>query len=239
MDLHRSSFSVCVMIFITSCRALPLKLTNYRTSGSHARFISSGLSSHFENNHFENNGGFHNDVLDSLTDFEEGSKMISSTTSGKGKGFRFGKNLDDSPALVLNANFVPLSYLPLSLWHWQDSLRAVLSDKAVALHYYDLAIRSVSISVNIPSVIVLKKYQKTPERIPPMTRRNGGKLSWTNTVSCCLECNHKKGAYLPQELSRVGMKLRTLPRAPTHYELQYKAKSLQRVGTHPSWDAYI
>ena len=29
------------------------------------------------------------------------------------------------PALVLNADFRPLSYYPLSLWSWQDSIKAV------------------------------------------------------------------------------------------------------------------
>ena len=29
------------------------------------------------------------------------------------------------PALVLNADFRPLSYYPLSLWSWQDAIKAV------------------------------------------------------------------------------------------------------------------
>ena len=29
------------------------------------------------------------------------------------------------PALVLNADFRPLSYFPLSLWAWQDAIKAV------------------------------------------------------------------------------------------------------------------
>ena len=29
--------------------------------------------------------------------------------------------LENKPALVLNADFRPLSYYPLSLWSWQDS----------------------------------------------------------------------------------------------------------------------
>ena len=103
--------------------------------------------------------------------FEECKMMAASR--GKNHHGRFGKSLEDSPALVLNANFVPVSYLPLSLWNWQDSLRAVLNEKAVALHHYDLAIRSVSVSIMIPSVIVLKRFQKLPDKVPSMTRRNG------------------------------------------------------------------
>ena len=33
------------------------------------------------------------------------------------------------PALVLNADFRPLSYYPLSLWSWQDAIKAVFLDR--------------------------------------------------------------------------------------------------------------
>ena len=35
---------------------------------------------------------------------------------------------DNAPALVLNADFRPLSYFPLSLWCWQDAVKAVFLD---------------------------------------------------------------------------------------------------------------
>lgn len=31
--------------------------------------------------------------------------------------------LDQCPVLVLNADFQPLSYIPLSLWSWQDAIK--------------------------------------------------------------------------------------------------------------------
>ena len=37
------------------------------------------------------------------------------------------------PALVLNADFRPLSYYPLSLWCWQDVVKAVWQDRVDAL----------------------------------------------------------------------------------------------------------
>jgi hypothetical protein len=37
--------------------------------------------------------------------------------------------LDSCPALVLNADFRPLSYFPLSLWSWQDAVKAVFLDR--------------------------------------------------------------------------------------------------------------
>ena len=34
--------------------------------------------------------------------------------------------LRDHPALVLNADYRPLSYLPLSLWPWQEAVKAAV-----------------------------------------------------------------------------------------------------------------
>ncbi|OYX16367.1 MAG: HNH endonuclease, partial [Brevundimonas diminuta] len=33
------------------------------------------------------------------------------------------------PALVLNADFRPLSYFPLSLWPWEEVVKAVWQDR--------------------------------------------------------------------------------------------------------------
>lgn len=83
-----------------------------------------------------------------------------------------GRNLDSSPALVLNADYTPLSFLPLSLWSWQDSLRAVLSGKAVMVESYGVYIRSVSMQMEMPSVIALKQYHYPPTRPPTISRKN-------------------------------------------------------------------
>ncbi|KAJ1623483.1 hypothetical protein T492DRAFT_1054520 [Pavlovales sp. CCMP2436] len=77
------------------------------------------------------------------------------------------------PALVLNADFRPLSYLPLSLMSWQDSIRAVCRDSVQVLATYDRSIRSPSIEIPLPSVIVLKKYNSAyASKEPALTRRN-------------------------------------------------------------------
>ena len=74
---------------------------------------------------------------------------------------------------MLNADYTPLSHLPLSLWCWQDTLRAVFSRKAIVVsEYSDLIVRSVSCSFPLPSVIALTNYQKCPTKIPVMSRRN-------------------------------------------------------------------
>jgi len=48
------------------------------------------------------------------------------------------------PALVLNADFRPLSYYPLSLWSWQDSIKAVFLDRVNIVSNYDKTVLSPS-----------------------------------------------------------------------------------------------
>ena len=60
------------------------------------------------------------------------------------------------PALVLNADFRPLSYFPLSVWCWQDAVKAVFLDRVSVLSEYEKQVRSPSVSMRLPSVIALK-----------------------------------------------------------------------------------
>jgi hypothetical protein len=75
------------------------------------------------------------------------------------------------PALVLNADFRPLSYFPLSLWSWQDAVKAVFLDRVSVLSEYETQVRSPSMSMRLPSVIALKDYIPTARR-PAFTRFN-------------------------------------------------------------------
>jgi hypothetical protein len=84
---------------------------------------------------------------------------------------KIGSSLANSPVLVLNANYQPLSYSPLSLWSWQCAVRAVFNEKAVVISEYNLVIRSVSMALNLPSVIALKSFFKKPDGVPLMTKQ--------------------------------------------------------------------
>ena len=75
------------------------------------------------------------------------------------------------PALVLNADYRPLSYYPLSLWSWQDSVKAVFLDRVNIVSSYDVTVRSPSVELELPSVVSLKDYIKPPEW-PAFTRFN-------------------------------------------------------------------
>ena len=83
-------------------------------------------------------------------------------------------NLDKYPCLLLNADYQPMSYLPLSLWNWQEAIKAVFSGKVTVVDVYsDVTIRAASIEVPLPSVIALSQYVPPPKHhTPAFTRRN-------------------------------------------------------------------
>ena len=76
------------------------------------------------------------------------------------------------PALVLNADFRPLSYYPLSLWSWQDAIKAVFLERVNIVANYDRAVHSPSLEIKLPSVVSLKTYVKpaTQPRLHPVQR---------------------------------------------------------------------
>ena len=76
-----------------------------------------------------------------------------------------------NPALVLNADYRPLSYYPLSLWSWQDTIKAVFLDRVNIVSEYEVAVHSPSFTMKLPSVVSLKSYVK-PARNPAFTRFN-------------------------------------------------------------------
>ena len=163
------------------------------------------------------------------------------------------------PALVLNADYRPLSYFPLSLWSWQDTIKATVLKRVAILAEYDELVRSPSIEIRIPSVVVLKEYVK-PQKNIVFTRFNlflrdgfscqycgqggeltfdhviprsrGGITSWENVVSACSRCNLKKGA---KTLAQVGFKLDKIPRKPDPEELKNLGRKFPPNFLHKSW----
>jgi hypothetical protein len=75
--------------------------------------------------------------------------------------------------LVLNADFSPLSYAPLSLWSWKKTVSSVFRGSAQVVSEYDeWIIRSPNLDLNLPSVIALKappRRHPVDEPPPPFT----------------------------------------------------------------------
>ena len=59
--------------------------------------------------------------------------------------------LRQHPALVLNADYRPLSYYPLSLWPWQEAIKAAWLERVDIVAEYDEIVRSPSTAIRIPS----------------------------------------------------------------------------------------
>ena len=76
-----------------------------------------------------------------------------------------------NPAMVLNADFQPLSYYPLSLWSWQDAIKAVFLERVSIIENYDKEVHSPSLTIKLPSVIALRDYVAL-RRSPAFTRFN-------------------------------------------------------------------
>lgn len=170
---------------------------------------------------------------------------------------------DNCPALVLNADHRPLSYYPLSLWSWQDAVKAVFLDRVNILEEYDRIVRSPNVEMRIPSVVSLKTYIR-PARNPAFTRFNvflrdsfecqycgdeedltfdhviprsrGGRTTWENVVTACAPCNLAKGGRSPKQ---SNMHLRMIPHRPTVNELRSNGRSFPPNYLHESWADYL
>ncbi|HEX2886271.1 HNH endonuclease [Vineibacter terrae] len=170
------------------------------------------------------------------------------------------------PALVLNADFRPLSYFPLSLWSWQDAIKAVFLDRVSVVAEYDRPIRSPSLTMKLPSVIALKEYVPADRR-PAFTRFNvflrdsfacqycgddfvahdltfdhvvprskGGRTTWRNVVTACSPCNLIKGNRLPHQAHMHPLRM---PYEPSAMELQENGRAFPPNYLHESWRDYL
>lgn len=173
---------------------------------------------------------------------------------------------ESCPALVLNADFRPLSYYPLSVWPWQEAVKAVFLDRVNIVSHYDRMVRSPSFSMALPSVVSLKEYVPTSRR-PAFTRFNvflrdrftcqycglhtsterltfdhvipksrGGETSWDNVVAACEPCNLRKGGMMPEVAGMVPM---FPPRQPSVRALQANGRSYPPNFLHESWRDYL
>lgn len=188
---------------------------------------------------------------------------VQTGTSGRRKVNAAAVSPGAFPALVLNADYRPLSYYPLSLWSWQDTIKAVFLDRVNIVSCYDRAVRSPSFEMKLPSVVSLRTYVR-PALYPAFTRFNvflrdqfrcqycgatseltfdhlvprskGGKTCWENVTTACAPCNLKKGGKLPKE---AKMWPAQAPTRPTVHDLHRNGRRFPPNYLHESWLDYL
>ena len=167
------------------------------------------------------------------------------------------------PALVLNADYRPLSYYPLSLWPWQEAVKAAFLNRVTIVAEYEQVVRSQRSELRIPSVVVLKDYVKPQKRVAftrfnlflrdqfccqycaakgdltfdhVLPRSRGGITSWENVVAACSPCNLRKGS---KTLKQSGLHLSHMPRVPSAEEMQAHGRKFPPNHLHDSWADYL
>lgn len=175
---------------------------------------------------------------------------------------------ENCPALVLNADFSPLSYMPLSLWPWQEVVKAVFLDRVTVVATYDVGIRSPGMFFPLPSVISLKEYQPYHMKTPAFTRFNvflrdgfscqycGRRfptqdLTFDHVVPRCLGGKTNWGNVVTacvrcnHAKGRLllkdlpNMKLKRTPVEPSNSQLQASARRFPPQYLHESWRDYV
>lgn len=143
-------------------------------------------------------------------------------------------NLAEYPVLLLNADYQPISYYPLSLRTAEWGIKLVYENVVDLVAEYPVAARSQKLSIQLPSVVALRNMRPRGRRVP-CTRHNiflrdrftcqycgkrlpvgslelehvlpvsrGGEDTWKNLVAACRGCNCKKDCKTPRE---AGMPL--------------------------------
>ena len=158
--------------------------------------------------------------------------------------------------LLLNQSYQPLMTL--------GAKRAIIlsfTEKVEVLERYKDEVRSINLSIFLPSVIRLKDYVRFNKKKIPLNRRNilkrdhyicqycnskgnfmtidhiipkhkGGHHSWENLVAACVPCNTKKGNKL---LKNINMLLLKKPKAPSFlFNIQNELSNSQN-----SWKPYL
>jgi 5-methylcytosine-specific restriction endonuclease McrA len=153
----------------------------------------------------------------------------------------------DKPVLVLNANFEPIN-----VCGFHRALGLMLSEKASLILDGRGTIKTARAIYPIPSVIRLHHMVQRPHPKISLCRREifrrdqftcqycgrttllltvdhvfpkhlGGKHTWTNLVTACPSCNHRKGG---RTLSESGMSLLHNPKEPPQAAVYIFAKFL-------------
>lgn len=163
----------------------------------------------------------------------------------------------NEPVLVLNANFEPIHVCST-----RRAIGLILAGKAGMIANGRGNIRTISQLIPRPSVIRLEAQIHRPRPRVKLTRREifrrdnytcqycgkhqlnltidhviprhlGGKHVWTNLVTACSSCNHRKGG---RKVDEANMRLMRIPKEPPANAYYIFGKHLNE---NKEWEKYI
>jgi 5-methylcytosine-specific restriction endonuclease McrA len=165
--------------------------------------------------------------------------------------------------LILNADYTPLSIIPISAISWKDAIKISFLGHATPIEYYDdWFVRSPSVELPVPSVMISEKYIKKKTSIRysrtnllirdnftcqycekklnsfdltvdhVIPRVKGGKTKWENIVCACYTCNTIKG-------HKTKMKPIKPPTKPEYWQLLDSARKMPIKVPTESWIKYL
>jgi 5-methylcytosine-specific restriction endonuclease McrA len=168
-----------------------------------------------------------------------------------------------SDCLVLNGDGAPISLLPLSVIPWQESIKFMVLEKCVVLHWHeDWVIHSARWSTLVPSVIMMKDYRRTKDVVRfsrhAIYLRDNGQCQYcgislspsestldhvvpvshagkTTWTNCVLSCQHCNES----KGNKAHIRPRKMPKKPTYYELVSKRKEVGFAVRHAAWLPYV
>lgn len=165
--------------------------------------------------------------------------------------------------LVLNADATPLRWMPISTKTWMEAVKIYYEDRVVIVEEYeDWVIRSPSVAMKVPAVIMVRDYVRPDYRVR-LTKYNikvrdnftcqycgkwfdpadltidhvvpqyhGGRSVWSNCVAACGLCNRRKAHFL-------DMLPLAKPVRPTFGLMLERRRQQPVTVSHPSWLPYL
>lgn len=159
--------------------------------------------------------------------------------------------------LVLNQN-----YEPMSITNAKKAIILIFLGKAEIIeNHNNLMVRSINLSLPLPSIVRLTRYISVPRKRIVLSRKNiikrdnhqcqycgttigpvtvdhiipkdrGGEDTWENLVCACTKCNNKKRNRTPEEAKMILLKK---PQKPSHiFFIRYFIGKLDK-----SWKPYL
>ena len=165
--------------------------------------------------------------------------------------------------LILNADAAPISMLPLSVINWEESIRYMVTEKAVVLEWYeDWIVHSANWSTRVPAVMILKEYQK--KKTTMRFSKQNVFLRDDYTCQYCRTSVSRKTATLDHVVpvshggkttwensttscgpcnANKGNNHKIVPKVkpykPSYYQLVDKRKKMKWDLQHPGWEVYL